>query len=168
MKALNSSPQTHTVDEDGESDRASPTCFEDFAHRASPEDETHRSSPRSSPLILKLLDAIDERDATRPQASASGSKAQEPLTLKQIGGQIGLTRERVRQIEIAALDKLNKRLNDERPTRFIAPAAGAETAPRSERTPRYASSERPGDDAAEKPVRKKASKAKRARSRKAG
>ena len=37
------------------------------------------------------------------------------MTLKEIGKQVGLTRERVRQIEIESLRKLNERLNSDRP-----------------------------------------------------
>ena len=48
-----------------------------------------------------------------------GLEGQEPLTLKQIGEEVGLTRERVRQIEVDALRKLQARLDDDRPTRFI-------------------------------------------------
>ena len=64
--------------------------------------------------ISRLLHAIDQREATilRLRFGLDGS---EPLTLKQIGVEVGLTRERVRQIEIEALDKLNERLNSNNP-----------------------------------------------------
>ncbi len=64
--------------------------------------------------IEKLLNAIDEREATilRLRYGLDGT---EPLTLKDIGSHIGLTRERVRQIEIEALGKLNDRLNSNKP-----------------------------------------------------
>ena len=37
------------------------------------------------------------------------------MTTEQIGREIGLTRERVRQIEIEALDKLNERMASDKP-----------------------------------------------------
>ena len=72
--------------------------------------------------IVKLLDAIDERDA-RVLKLRFGLEGQEPLTLKQIGEEVGLTRERVRQIEVEALRKLQARLDDDRPTRFFGRGA---------------------------------------------
>ncbi len=68
--------------------------------------------------VYKLLDAIDEREG-RVLRLRFGLDGREPLTLKQIGEVIGLTRERVRQIEAEALRKLNQRLADERPSRYF-------------------------------------------------
>ncbi len=56
--------------------------------------------------IMKLLDEIDEREAEVLRLRF-GLNNQEPLTLKEIGERVGLTRERVRQIEKEALAKLN-------------------------------------------------------------
>jgi RNA polymerase primary sigma factor len=56
--------------------------------------------------IHRLLDSIDEREAAvlRMRYGLGGA---EPKTLKEIGEILGLTRERVRQIENEALKKLN-------------------------------------------------------------
>jgi RNA polymerase primary sigma factor len=73
--------------------------------------------------IGHLLDAIGDREATilRLRYGLDGA---EPKTLKEIGEHVGLTRERVRQIEIGALDKLNKKLESDRPLGSIEPVHG--------------------------------------------
>jgi RNA polymerase primary sigma factor len=94
MKAFHSPPQA-PIGEDGE--------VIDFAdlfvdtRQDQPEDSISKGEEFST--ILKLLDAIDERDA-RVLKLRFGLEGQEPLTLKQIGEEVGLTRERVRQIEV--------------------------------------------------------------------
>ncbi len=82
---------------------------------------------------MKLLDAIDEREA-RVLRLRFGLDGKEPLTLKQIGAEIGLTRERVRQIEVEALRKLNQRLADERPSRFFGNNAPPSATPQNGRS----------------------------------
>lgn len=112
MKAFHAPPQA-PVNEDGEGMDFS-EVFEDFRH--GPPDETLARSEEFQ-TILKLLDSIDERDA-RVLKLRFGLEGQEPLTLKQIGHEVGLTRERVRQIEVDALKKLQAQLQDDRPSRF--------------------------------------------------
>ena len=56
--------------------------------------------------LQELLGAIDEREA-RVLTYRYGLYDHEPMTLKQIGDELGLTRERVRQIENEALKRLN-------------------------------------------------------------
>ncbi len=55
--------------------------------------------------IMGFLSQLDHRDA-RILRLRFGLEGQEPLTLKEIGNVIGLTRERVRQIEIDSLRRL--------------------------------------------------------------
>jgi len=64
--------------------------------------------------IRRLLNAIDERESTILRLRY-GLNGNEPMTLKEIGQHVGLTRERVRQIEIESLAKLNERLSSNRP-----------------------------------------------------
>jgi RNA polymerase primary sigma factor len=69
-----------------------------------PPDEAVRSLDDLRQLE-ELLDQIDER-AAKILKLRYGLEGQDPMTLKEIGQQIGLTRERVRQIEHEALRKL--------------------------------------------------------------
>lgn len=55
--------------------------------------------------VIGLLDALDERES-KILRLRYGLDGEEPLTLKQIGARIRLTRERVRQIECEALIKI--------------------------------------------------------------
>ena len=63
--------------------------------------------------IYMLLNKIDQREAEILRLRF-GLEDGQPLTLKQIGEKVGLTRERVRQIETDALRKLNAYLSADR------------------------------------------------------
>jgi len=113
MKAYHAPPQA-PVGEDGK-----PIDFGELfggAETEKPEDSVARSEEFDT--ILELLNVIDERDA-RVLRLRFGLEGQEPLTLKQIGAEIGLTRERVRQIEVEALRRLQAQLMDDKPRRLI-------------------------------------------------
>ena len=71
-------------------------------------------------ILRRLLEAIDEREA-RILRLRFGLDGQEPLTLKQIAEEVGISRERVRQIVDESLTKLNERFQDDKPSRFFRP-----------------------------------------------
>ena len=62
--------------------------------------------------VMHLLEKMDPREATVLRMRF-GLNDEEPKTLKEIGESLGLTRERVRQIESEALAKLSESLTDE-------------------------------------------------------
>jgi RNA polymerase primary sigma factor len=62
--------------------------------------------------VLTLVDQLSPREATVLKLRY-GLHGEDPLTLMQIGERLGLTRERVRQIERDALKKLNEQLQAE-------------------------------------------------------
>lgn len=78
-----------------------------LADQKQPTPEEEVFSRADSEVIERLLSRIDEREATILKLRY-GLDDQEPMTLKQIGMKIGLTRERVRQLEREAIRKLKE------------------------------------------------------------
>jgi RNA polymerase primary sigma factor len=104
IRVYNSAPQTEQAGEQGWSidemlmDNRSKT----------PDNEMVESDDLKH--VLVLLDKMDPREATVLRMRF-GLDQEEPRTLKEIGESLGLTRERVRQIESEALAKLNESLS---------------------------------------------------------
>lgn len=69
-------------------------------------------------ILRRLLETIDDREA-RILRLRFGLDGCEPLTLKQIADEVGISRERVRQIVDESLTRLNEKMLDEAPTRFF-------------------------------------------------
>ena len=76
-----------------------------------PEDELVESDVLSR--VMEMLDEMDLREATVLRMRF-GLEEHDAHTLKEIGEKLGLTRERVRQIETEALKRLNDGLKDAR------------------------------------------------------
>jgi RNA polymerase sigma factor (sigma-70 family) len=73
-----------------------------------PEDEL--TSTEELGKVVLMLDKMDARQAEVLKLRF-GINGKEPLTLKQIGAKLGLTRERVRQIQQEGLQALNELMN---------------------------------------------------------
>lgn len=69
-------------------------------------------------VLRRLMETIDEREALILRLRF-GLDGQEPLTLKEIASDVGISRERVRQIVEESLARLNERLTDAKPSRFF-------------------------------------------------
>ncbi len=79
-------------------------------HRTPPPEETLLNESEAAKIVT-LLKELDERESTILRLRY-GLDGQEPMTLKQIGVRINLTRERVRQIECEALRKIKEHIAD--------------------------------------------------------
>ncbi|HVU90401.1 MAG TPA: sigma-70 family RNA polymerase sigma factor [Pirellulales bacterium] len=64
--------------------------------------------------IGKILERLDEREQKIIISRFGLSRGHEPLTLKEVGAEMGVTKERIRQIEARALDKLRRAAEEER------------------------------------------------------
>jgi RNA polymerase primary sigma factor len=92
-------------DEDGAS------VTEGLADRKTPAPEEAILNEAEMGRLGELMASLDEREA-KILRMRYGFDGQEPMTLKEIGARISLTRERVRQIEKEAIEKLAAYLND--------------------------------------------------------
>lgn len=82
-------------------------------HRANPMlDEAQQAEREKS--IRKILRRLDEREQKIVISRFGLDHSREPLTLKELGAEMGVTKERVRQIEVRALNKLRVAAAEER------------------------------------------------------
>ncbi len=108
VKILNSVRNTSGSDGSDESQMLSTTLQDQ--NTGKPEDELVADEERAK--VLRLLDEIDPREADI-LISHYGLNGHKTLTLKQIAEKLGLTRERIRQIQREALTKLYEYMNEE-------------------------------------------------------
>jgi RNA polymerase primary sigma factor len=108
VKVLSSVRNTAVTEDDTE-DQVLETILEDH-NSGSPEDELSADEEKAKVMIL--LDEIDPREADVLRLHY-GLNGYRPMTLKEIGSKLGLTRERIRQIQRNALTKLYEYMHAE-------------------------------------------------------
>lgn len=64
--------------------------------------------------VGRILGRLDEREQKIIVSRFGLRRGREPLTLKEVGAELGVTKERIRQIEARALDKLRKAAKEEK------------------------------------------------------
>jgi RNA polymerase primary sigma factor len=105
IRIHNAAPQT---DSEVDSQSVDATFMDD----KSPAPDAHMAKVDDLNQVMELLEHLDAREAAVLRLRF-GLAGQEPMTLKAIGDHLGLTRERVRQIEGESLAKLRNGMPDD-------------------------------------------------------
>ncbi len=104
-------------DEYKQRDRFRPTSEEMFL--ATEDDRSDGYSIESAQKarllqVSRILEALDDREQKIIVSRFGLDYSQEPLTLKEVGSELGVTKERIRQIEARALSKLRAAAREEK------------------------------------------------------
>lgn len=75
------------------------------------EETEHRRRQRQ---VLRILNRLDDREQKIISARFGLGRGNEPLTLKEVGAEMGVTKERIRQLEARALIKLREAADKEK------------------------------------------------------
>ena len=81
---------------------------------ASDQYEQESAQSQRQAQIGKILERLDEREQKIIISRFGLDHAHEPLTLKEVGAEMGVTKERIRQIEARALSKLREAAQEEK------------------------------------------------------
>ncbi|MGD0898002.1 MAG: sigma-70 family RNA polymerase sigma factor [Thermoguttaceae bacterium] len=76
--------------------------------------EQESSQLQREAQVEKILGRLDDREQKIIIRRFGLQRGQEPLTLKQVGAELGVTKERIRQIEARALSKLRRAVDEQK------------------------------------------------------
>jgi RNA polymerase primary sigma factor/RNA polymerase sigma factor len=81
--------------------------------RGDPTQEVNVQTERES-QVERMLKRLDDREKKIIINRFGLDYGREPLTLKEVGAELGVTKERIRQIEVRALNKLRQAAKEEK------------------------------------------------------